>query len=124
MRRAASLRKLENCLVSTFDGDDSDRAVEALRRKGLGVLKLSGHDGFEPMSALHQMADDSGGEFRILDEIYQELSKGNLSLIIEVVPERSDEITEVLYGSGARSVWKYEDWAFVKTGSRRPDRST
>jgi hypothetical protein len=110
------MSELENCLVSTFDDGDSGRAEEALKGRGFGVLKLSGSDLVEPLVGLHQMADESGGGLRILDEVYQELREGNRALIVEVAPEQSAEISDLLYRIGAKSVWEFDDWTFVKMG--------
>jgi hypothetical protein len=117
MNKPESISDLENCLVSVFENGDSGRAQEALRGRGLGVLKLSGSDVVEPLVGLHRMAADSDGGLRILDDVYQELREGHLALIVEVAPEQSGEISEMLYGIGARSVWEFDDWTFVK---RRP----
>ena len=114
---------LETFVVSIFDGGGSGEAEDELRRRGFGVLKLTAPDLVEPLDALHQMADESGGGFRILDGVYQELREGNLALIVEVAPEQVAEISDLLYSIGAKSVWKVDDWTFVKTGqgvARRP----
>ncbi len=116
MENPETASDLENCLVSIFEDGESDRAEEALKRRGLGVLKLPGSEVVEPLVGLHQMAAESDGGLRILDDIYQELRDGHLGLIVEVTPEQSGEISELLYEIGARSVWEFDDWAFVKKG--------
>jgi hypothetical protein len=115
---------LENCLVSVFEDGDWSRAEEALKREGFVVLRLSGPDVVEPLDGLHEMADASGGGLRILDEVYQELREGSLALIVEVAPEQTAEISQELYRFGAKSVWKLQDWTFVKTevGEARRER--
>jgi hypothetical protein len=121
VKQPESISDLENFLVSIFEDEDSGRAEETLKDRGFGVLKLSGSDVVDPLVGLHQMAADGG--LRILDDVYQELQEGNLALIVEVAPEQSGEISELLYKIGARSVWEFEDWALVKRGpdiTRRP----
>ena len=114
MTNPESVSDLENCLVSVFENGDSERAEEALKVRGLGVLKLPGSDIVEPLVGLHQMAAESDGGLRILDAVYQELRDGHVGLIVEVAPEQSREISELLYKIGARSVWEFDDWTFVK----------
>jgi len=85
---------------------------------------LSAPDIVQPLDGLHQMADESGGGFRILDEIYQVLREGNPGLIVEVAPVQAGEISDLLYKIGAESVWEFVDWTFVKRGPgvTRPSR--
>jgi hypothetical protein len=118
VNRPASQSDLENCLVSIFEGGESVDAEGELKRRGIGVLKLSAPDLIVPLDGLHQMADESGGGFRILDGIYQVLREGNLGLIVEVAPEQSGEMSDLLYKIGAKSVWEFVDWTFVKMGPR------
>lgn len=114
MRKPESISDLGNCLVSVFENGDANRVEEALKRRGLGVLELAGSDIVEPLVGLHHMAAASDGGLRILDDVYQELREGHLALIVQVAPEQSEEISELLYGLGARSVWEFVDWTFVK----------
>jgi hypothetical protein len=61
---------------------------------------------------------------RILDGVYQELAEGNLALIVEVASNQAAELSDLLTRIGAKSVWEFDDWTFVKIGQGRTGRSS
>lgn len=123
MRRSGKAPRWENCLIATVDDVDSRGVYAALKRTGLKVLRLAGHEGVGPMSALHNLERESGGDFRILDEVYQELSHGNAALVVEVASDRLTEVSSLLYRTGAKSVWEFDELTFVKKDLERLDQS-
>ena len=116
---------LENCVLAIADPDAAERGAAALRERGLEVVELAGEEDVERLQPkrtglsglLSKAAAAMGDELRIMDAVDRALSEGERVLIVPVVDEQGPDASELLKENGARSVWEFRGWTFVKTGS-------
>lgn len=122
----SEVHDFDNTVVAVLDRDPAaKRAIELLAAAGYEYELLSGEDGKahldpsgerSPAATVKRLLSAFGDQYRVLDQLNEELDNGNLVISVETVPDEAAEAVKILQEHGGSFIWKFGTWTYTRIG--------
>lgn len=122
----SEIHDFDDTVVAILDDEEEAREVTAeLSAAGYDFEILAGEEGKQhldvsgesgPGATIRRLLNAFGDQYRVIEELHNELDAGKLVISIDSKPDAAGEAVRILQDNGGEFIWKLGSWTYTKIG--------